>query len=218
MRLILFFLLALVRICDATSYSKLHSGNCKALFPISENPLVILDAGHGGPDEGTKVQTVLEKRIALSTTLMTKQYLEEMGYQVKLTRAKDAFISLPKRVSIANTAGASLFVSIHYNASKNKTAKGVEVFYPGAKELWRTHASKRLAHCVLAGLLRQTDASSRGIKEGNFHVIRETQMPAVLIEGGFVTNFEERELLKDRDYLGKIAKGIARGIDKYLKS
>ncbi|MFY7843319.1 MAG: N-acetylmuramoyl-L-alanine amidase family protein [Rhabdochlamydiaceae bacterium] len=201
----------------AVPFSQLHASQCQKTNWASEvKPVIVLDAGHGGADEGAKVQGVLEKRITLTTTLMTKQYLEEMGYLVYLTRKKDIFVSLSKRAAQANNMDASLFVSIHYNASQNKMAKGLEVFYPDAKELWRSHASKRLARCILQKLIHQTSASSRGIKKGNFHVIRETQMPAVLIEGGFVTNNEERLLLKNKEYLSRIAKGIAEGIHKYL--
>jgi N-acetylmuramoyl-L-alanine amidase len=180
--------------------------------------LIVLDAGHGGSDEGASMQSCQEKRVALSTTLMTKKQLEALGYRVLLTRSRDIYLSLPRRVSIANKAQGALFVSIHYNASRSKAAQGIEVYYPSTKELWRSHASKRLANCILHYLLDETEALSRGVKEGNFHVIRETEMPAVLVEGGFITNQDERTLLKDRDYLNRIAKGIAQGIDKYLKS
>lgn len=182
-------------------------------------PLIVLDSGHGGTDEGAKVSSLLEKKITLTTALLTKKHLEEMGYKVILTRSRDTYLSLPRRVVIANKNKASLFVSIHFNASKSKEAKGIEIFYcNSSKELWRSLASRRLANCILFQLLNQTEAPSRGVKNGNFHVIRETQMPAVLVEGGFVTNQQERDQLKDRKYLNLIAEGIADGIDKYFKS
>jgi len=189
-------------------------------FSLSQyaTPLIILDPGHGGTDEGAKVGSLLEKKITLTTTMLTKKHLDEMGYRVLLTRSKDVFISLNRRAEIANLRQAALFVSIHYNASKSHAAKGVEVFFCDSKELWRRHASKRLANCILNHVLDQTEASSRGVKGGNFFVIRETDMPAVLVEGGFVTNKEERALLKDREYLDRIGRGIAEGIDKFLKS
>ena len=83
--------------------------------------------------------------------------------------------------------------------------------------MWRTRASKRLANCILYGVVDQTEAISRGIKQGNFHVIRETEMPAVLVEGGFITNRDERGKLRERAYLDRLAFGIAQGIDKYMK-
>ncbi len=182
----------------------------------SMKPLVILDAGHGGTDEGAKVRSFLEKKVTLLTTLLTKKHLEELGYRVILTRSRDSYISLPKRVQIANKAKASLFVSIHFNASKSTEAQGIEIFYYNSDEMWRSRASQRLANCILYRVIDQTDGTSRGVKHGNFHVIRETDMPAVLIEGGFITNQAERNRLKDRSYLDRIAVGIAQGVDKYL--
>jgi N-acetylmuramoyl-L-alanine amidase len=70
---------------------------------------------------------------------------------------------------------------------------------------------------ILKELISHTHALSRGVKAGNFHVIRDTTMPAVLVEGGFMTNKEERSNLRDKEYIDKIAKGIAHGIDKFLK-
>ena len=181
-------------------------------------PIIILDAGHGGYDEGSKVQSLLEKRMTLNTTLLTRKYLDEMGYRVILTRSRDVYISLPQRVSVANRNKAALFVSIHYNAARNEEAKGIEVFYCDKAAAERVRASHRLANSILYHLLDETAAKSRGVKRGNHHVTRETEMPAALVEAGFITNNEERELLKSREYQDRIAKGIAQGIDKYLKS
>lgn len=181
-------------------------------------PLIILDAGHGGTDEGAKVSTLQEKKITLTTTLLAKKHLDEMGYRVLLTRSRDTYVSLARRALIANKTQGALFVSIHYNASKSHDAKGLEVYFCDSKEQWRSRSSKRLANCIIYHLLDQTEASSRGVKSGNFHVIRETTMPAVLVEGGFITNPEERALLKDREYLNRIAKGIALGVEKFIRT
>ena len=183
----------------------------------SVKSLIVLDAGHGGTDEGSKVSTLMEKKIALTATLLTKKHLEDLGYEVVLTRSRDTYIPLPRRVSIANKTKGSLFVSVHFNAASSIEAQGIEVFYYDSKELWRSRASKRLASCILHRLISQTDAASRGVKRGNYHVIRETEMPAVLVEGGFITNREERIKLRDRTYLDRLAMGIEKGIDKYMK-
>ena len=193
------------------SYWKVQNGSAM-------HPLIILDAGHGGTDEGTKVSALKEKRLTLLTVLMTKKKLEELGYRVMLTRGRDIFLSLPKRVSIANRTKATLFVSVHYNSAPSPDANGIEIFYFDSKEIWRSRASKRLAQCLLHRMIDQTEAASRGVKTSNFHVIRETDMPAVLIEAGFITNYKERQKLKDREYIERIAVGIAQGIDKYMKT
>ena len=113
--------------------------------------------------------------------------------------SRDVFLPLPRRVLVANKTKGSLFVSLHFNSSPNDEARGVEIFYYDSKT-WRSRASKRLANCILYRIVDQTDAVSRGVKQGNFHVIRETDMPAVLVEGGFMTNREERGKLRDKNY------------------
>jgi N-acetylmuramoyl-L-alanine amidase len=183
-----------------------------------KKPIIILDAGHGGSDEGTKINTFKEKRLTLVTVLLTKKHLEELGYRVLLTRGRDVYLSLNKRVFIANKMHAALFVSVHFNSAPSKEAQGIEVFYYDSEEHWRTRSSKHLARCVLSALIDQTEATSRGIKRGNFHVIRETKMPSVIVEGGFFTNFQERQKLRRRDYIDRISLGIAQGIDKYMKT
>lgn len=180
-------------------------------------PLIVIDPGHGGTDEGAKVNSFMEKKLALTTALLIKKHLEEQGYRVMMTRNRDVYLPLQRRVSIANKTKGSLFVSVHFNSSSSTEAQGVEIFYFDSKELWRTKASKRLASCILYRIVDQTDAVSRGIKQGNFHVIRETDMPAVLVEGGFITNRQERGKLHDRAYLDRLAIGIAQGIDKYMR-
>jgi N-acetylmuramoyl-L-alanine amidase len=189
----------------------------RASIPQHAKPLVILDPGHGGSDEGAKINFFHEKRITLLTTLALKKYLEEKDYRVILTRSRDVFVSLERRVSIANKTRAVIFVSIHYNASHSADAKGIEVFYYKGRNASRAKSSKQLADNILSHLIKGTEADSRGVKAGNFHVIRETDMPAVLVEGGFITNKEERMLLRDKTYLNRVAAGIADGIDHYLR-
>lgn len=186
----------------------------QASLPQHERPLVILDAGHGGSNEGAQNYLVMEKKLTLTTTLYLKRYLEEAGYRVILTRSRDVFIPLPRRVAIANKTKAVMFVSIHYNASHNTEVKGLEVFYYQGDDK-RAMDSKQLATSILSSMLHYTHAESRGVKAGNFHVIRETTMPAVLVEGGFITHAEESRLLYDKKYLARIAKGIAHGIEKW---
>ena len=218
----IFSILAFITSCSAGMRPSTHGvqGSYEASSITSTSalkPLIILDAGHGGTDEGAKVSTFMEKKIALTTALLTKKHLEELGYRVIMTRSRDVFLPLPRRVSIANKTKGSLFVSVHFNSSPSIEAQGIEIFYYDSKEMWRTRASKRLANCILCQVVDQTEAISRGIKQGNFHVIRETEMPAVLVEGGFITNRDERAKLRDRAYLDSLAIGIAQGIDKYMK-
>lgn len=184
-------------------------------------PTIVLDPGHGGTDRGARTKTPFceEKRVCLQTTRLVKKYLDQLGYHVVMTRNTDAFVSLSRRVEIASQAGSAIFVSIHYNASRNPTAQGIEIFFFDSKEhRSRAVSSKKLADAILPRLVRRTQSPSRGVKKGNFYVIRETPMPAILIEGGFISNPRERGLLKTRDYQEKIARGIADGIDQYFKA
>jgi N-acetylmuramoyl-L-alanine amidase len=209
-----FFLALLFFLEPLAAFTKVSA---RPAVPQHARPLVILDAGHGGSDEGAKVHSLLEKRITLNTVLLLKKRLQEMGYRVILTRSRDVFIPLQRRVSIANKTKAVVFVSVHYNASQSADAKGVEIFYYGTQGSWRSQASRLLASAVLSHVIQETEAECRGVKAANFHVIRETEMPAILVEGGFMTNSAERALLRDKIYLDKIAKGIAIGVDRYIR-
>lgn len=218
MRLISFFILFFFPLSAAQpTYGYKPLRTYRLSLPQHAKPLIILDPGHGGTDEGAKIHYFMEKRLTLMTTLLVRKYLEEMGYRVIMTRSKDVFIPLHRRVSIANKTKAVLFASVHYNSSPSTEAHGIEIFYHNGSDTKRAKESKKLATSVLTELVSSTTAYSRGVKSGNFHVIRETSMPAILVEGGFMTNNEERTNLRDKSYLEKIANGIAIGIDKYLK-
>lgn len=189
------------------------------LMASMDRPTIVLDGGHGGTDKGTVGKTPYceEKRLCLLTARLVRQYLEQLGYHVVMTRTTDHFIPLPKRVEIASQAKANLFVSVHYNSCRSPEVQGVEVFFYDSKEdKVRTAASKKLADSVLGKVLRRTGAHSRGVKKGNFYVIRETDMPAIIVEGGFISNAQERALLKSRDYQERIARGIADGVHAYF--
>lgn len=183
-----------------------------------EKPIIILDPGHGGKDQGAKIRNIEEKTLTLRTAYLTKKHLEMYGYRVILTRARDVYLPLGTRVTLANRRSPSLFVSIHYNSAAATSAKGIEVFYYGKGIPSRRQLSKDLASCVLNQMIGTTKAKSRGVKQGNFQVIRETTMPGILVEAGFITNPEERALITTQTYLDQLAKGIARGVDQYAKS
>lgn len=181
---------------------------------------IMIDPGHGGHDIGTQSISkprYQEKSLNLVTAKFVRDFLQQLGYQVVMTREKDKFVSLEKRAKVANELKPNLFVSIHYNSAPIAEAQGVEVFFYQDKEKKdRALKSKRLAQAVLKNVLAETKAKSRGVKHGNFLVIRQTNMPAILVEGGFVTNEAELEKLKDPIYLKRLAWGIVRGIEEYL--
>lgn len=188
--------------------------------PSALSPLIVIDAGHGGHDLGTQAllpPPCYEKELTLKLSLFLKYFLQQMGCRTALTRCEDIFLSLSDRALFANNRQARLFISVHFNAAKNTKAHGIEVFYyhsePHAR---RSQQSKRLAKHVLERLLANTKALSRGVKHGNLAVVRETAMPAILVEGGFMTNDQEMEKLRDTLYLKQIAWGIAQGVRDFL--
>lgn len=187
---------------------------------VVSNFLIVVDPGHGGHDTGTQSISkprYQEKSLNLVTANFVRGFLEQLGYQVFMTREEDVFISLDRRAQMANEKKPALFVSIHYNSAPSAEAQGVEVFfYPSKEQKERVLKSKRLAHAVLKNVLTHTKANSRGVKQANYAVIRETTMPAILVEGGFVTNEAELQNLKDPTYLKRLAWGIVEGIEEYL--
>ncbi|MGZ3632946.1 MAG: N-acetylmuramoyl-L-alanine amidase family protein [Parachlamydiaceae bacterium] len=189
--------------------------------PIYEShmPLIIIDPGHGGKDFGTEARAkppFKEKNLNLMTAKLLEGYLQQMGYRTLLTRSQDLFVSLDRRATIANQYQADLFVSVHYNSAPSTQAHGIEVFYyEGDRE--RTSASKQFAETVLKSVINSTEARSRGVKHGNLAVLRKTTMPAILVEGGFITNEKELAKLKDPSYIKTLAWGIAQGIQGYQK-
>lgn len=183
--------------------------------------VIVLDPGHGGDDFGgaskAKPRTH-EKFLCLSTAIMVKDHLQKNGYRVHLTRHNDSFLELQERVDLAHDKNSTIFVSLHYNTAPSADAQGIEVYYYDPKTTSkRTAESKKLAKLVLDGVVANAQTKSRGIKHGNFRVIRETKVPAILVEGGFLTNAAELKQLKSPTYLNKLAKGVAEGIDKYLQ-
>lgn len=181
---------------------------------------IVLDPGHGGDDFGTHSSSkprYHEKSLNLSTSFLVKTYLEQLGYKIVMTRKDDRFISLERRAELANELTPNIFVSIHYNSAPSKEAYGIEVFYYRTDEdKERTAESKKLASSILKAVIGETKAKSRGVKHGNFAVIRHTKMPAILIEAGFLTNDDEMQKIKDPAYMKKLAWGIAQGIDNFV--
>ena len=216
-------LLLLVFFLSACSHPTYESAPTK---PVVETPMVrtkpitiVVDAGHGGKDQGAHKKTTAyeEKQLTLATAKLVAQYLEQMGFNVLFTRADDTFIPLDARCSFANSNKADLFVSIHYNAASNAKAHGIEVFYyKECKDKVRAASSKALADTVLGSIITQTQAKSRGVKHGNLAVVRETKMPAILVEGGFLTNSDELSKILTPEYRSTLARSVAIGVKEYL--
>ena len=172
---------------------------------------VVIDPGHGGADKGGHFGRVYEKHLALDTSYRLESALRKMGYRTVMTRRSDVFISLPERCRMANQYRNAIFVSVHYNSTWKKHVSGIETFYYGP-------SSRKLAAYVQSGMVRHTRTVDRGVKFGRFYVIRHTKIPAILVEGGFVSNADERNRMKSAYFREAVARGIAEGIQRYRRS
>lgn len=172
---------------------------------------VVIDPGHGGQDRGGQWGLVYEKHLALDTSVRLEQHLRNLGYRTVMTRRSDYFITLPQRVAIANRHRNAIFVSVHYNYTWKQHVSGIETFY-------HRDDSRRLAQFVQQSMLRRTRAEDRGAKFARYYVIRHSNIPAILVEGGFVSNARERERVKAGWYREAVARGIAEGIERYRRS
>jgi len=174
--------------------------------------VIMLDAGHGGSDPGAiGVTGVREKDITLMVTTKLAKALRSRGYEVMLTRDDDRFVSLGQRADLCNEALPMIFVSLHANWIDDPTFTGVMTFhFEGASQ------AQVLAHTVQRNLLASTGAVNREVRTANFFVLRETVVPAVLVEVGFLTNTQEEYKLRDPLYQKRIVDGLALGIGEYM--
>ena len=172
---------------------------------------VVIDPGHGGHDKGGQWGRVYEKHLALDTAMRLEATLKRMGYQTVMTRRSDYFISLPQRVSTGNRYKNAIFVSIHYNYTWKENVSGLETFY-------YSRAGRSLARYVQSSLVRRTRTVDRKAKFARYYVIRNSKLPAILVEGGFVSNEKERNRMKSAYFREAIARGIAEGIQRYRRS
>ncbi|MED4979481.1 N-acetylmuramoyl-L-alanine amidase [Geobacillus stearothermophilus] len=171
----------------------------------------VIDPGHGGHDPGAVGNGLQEKDLTLKIALYTRDYIHELyeGVKVYLTREKDVFISLNERAAFANRLNADHFCSIHINAGGGK---GFESYvYNGSySSKLKTQALRNVLHDTIVA---ETKLVNRGKKEANLAVLRETKMPAVLTENGFIDNKEDAFLKSDAN-LRKIALAHAHGLAK----
>jgi N-acetylmuramoyl-L-alanine amidase len=171
---------------------------------------VVIDAGHGGHDNGGQWGRVYEKHLALDTAYRLESKLKALGYQTVMTRRSDYFISLPQRVSTGNRYRNAIFVSIHYNYTWKQEVSGLETFFSSQE-------GRTLAQYVQSSLIRRTRTVDRSAKYARFYVIRNSQLPAILVEGGFVSNAAERNRMKSGWFRETIAQGIVDGIQRYRR-
>lgn len=183
--------------------------------------IVVIDAGHGGHDGGAGVDYngtyIKEKDITLSVATKTAEILRSNGIHVEMTRTGDTYPELTERSAFANGLNAAVFVSIHANSASAAAANGIEVYYASANNGDSYGVtSQELAGKILSALIAQTGANNRKVKTESHVVTRTSDMPASLVEIGFITNENELNNLLNSNYQYKLASGVAEGIMKCL--
>jgi len=187
--------------------------------------IIVIDPGHGSlqewgsSDPGAIGPTGLRERdVVRSISLQLGNILLNEGFTVIYTRETNTGLSLEERASVANISGAELLVSIHANASTNRSLSGTMTFYhaPGGAQAGQISARKTLANLIQAELLNRLQRKNGGVREANFLVLRSCPIPAVLVEVAYISNPEEEKLLADPAFQRRAAEAIALGIKRYL--
>ncbi len=201
--------------------TQLSSDRRKLTINFKRSPLIgktiIIDPGHGGVDSGAcGRQGIREKDVNLEVAMHLKDYLENAGASVVMTRIDDSFIGLYERPFLANFLYADLFVSVHTNTHPDSSVNGIEVWYRQNRS-----ESQTLAKDVLEQIIQITGFKSLGIKsnrvDDDFVVVREPQMPSILVEVGFLSNFQEESVITTPEFRQKAASGIFQGVMNYFQ-
>ncbi len=167
---------------------------------------VVIDPGHGGYDRGgISGQRVAESVMNLDVAQRLKAILQASGYRVVMTRDSDVFIPLGTRVAIGNSYRDAIFVCIHFNATPRRSASGIETYFYSSQSLGLASA----IHYYVAG---GAPSANRGVRRRGFYVLRNTRIPSVLVECGFLTNPNEAQYAQNSSYREKLALEIAHGI------
>jgi len=205
----------------------------KTTSAASPFTVVVLDPGHGGQDSGAMCGGLLEKDLTLDVARRIDRLLDSEGVATLMTRVGDTYVSLADRAAFANRVRNCIFVSIHFNEDNQPVASGVETYYAAHQItagsflaswlpfLWRPLSdspnaeSRNLAELIQEAVVARTRTIDRGTQARQFFVIANVTSPAVLVEGGFLTNKEDISKLATEDYRDQIAAAVADGILRY---
>ena len=195
------------------------------------NHIIFLDPGHGGKDPGASYYNITEKELNMQVYQKLRKELEGLGYTVLSSRDSDVFVDyVTERSRMVNKTDSDIFISIHFNASGNPASNraGIQTYsyeeatgYPSKiNPYWHNHPdriseSNRLAADIHSSLLAETGAKDAGRLRSSFAVLRETDKPAVLLELGYIDNFNENQQVRSDAYQNRLVAGIVKGIQKY---
>lgn len=216
---LLTFLLTLI--CVSLMIANITNTYAKKKYQPLQGITIVLDAGHGGVDDGARRGELKEDVINLNITMKLKKLLEDVGANIILTRNGDydladensanrKKVDMKKRVGLINQEQVDLFLSIHLNSYPNTSVKGAMTFYQIDNEV-----SKVFAQIVQKHLKALTD-TKMSTKIGDYYILNTAKKTGVLIECGFLSNERDRALLKDDKYQDKLAKSIYESVFEYL--
>jgi N-acetylmuramoyl-L-alanine amidase len=198
----------------------LFSGVCSAGQGLLAGKVIVLDPGHGGNNDGAVHFGVREADVNLAVGLKLRDKLTAFGATVIMTRTTDSSVASPwanaagelqARVDVAAAHDADVFVSLHSNAHPKPETAGAISFYPAGRP-------NELARAIQAGLTGEVGMVDKGVRPANFYVLRNSDIPAALIEMGFLTNQAEAARLADGSYQNQVAEGICKGLLGYFLS
>lgn len=166
---------------------------------------VVIDAGHGGKDGGSVWNGLVEKKLCLDVAKRVEAGFKSRGVKTVMTRRTDSFVELEQRARIANRVSSAVFVSIHFNGSRRPLISGGEVYY-------RSSRGKTLAAAISRSMKSNVPGGQRGVFDADYKVLRETKMPAVLVECGYLSNKREAVRCADPAHRQKLADSIVSGV------
>ena len=206
-------------------FSVFWQGSSAVVSHLEKGHIVMLDPGHGGYDPGATNQGVYEKSINLQIAQKVKEMLSPSRIEVFLTREEDIDyvpdgvkgkttkkrIDLNHRIDMAKEANAEVFISLHVNATTTGQESGSETFYH-----YQSESGKRLAELIQYELTKIPGMNRRIAKPGDFYIIKNTSMPAVIVEVGYLSSVKEQKKLQQSWYQEQLARAIAKGIANYF--
>lgn len=167
---------------------------------------VVIDAGHGGTDDGMKTEGFTEKEIVSSIADKIKANNSDKNVVIHLTRHDDNYVSLQDRAKFINELKPDLVLSLHVNGNENAEASGIE-FYVSPKSATYEY-TKKIAADLNYRLMTNQHLKSRGIKDADFTLLKNTEYPSITVELGFLSNENDRKYLTDTNQQEKIAETI----------
>lgn len=217
-----------VSIKNSPGFSVMCSHNQNMKYAKDDTPLIVIDPGHGGSDDGAwGLGSRPEKELALEIASRVVHILKERGYRVAVTRSDDRFVPLDRRTSLSNNHNADVFVSLHINSAPSNKAQGIEtyscshrLFAPQLSQgAYKDQESAKLALDLQGSIMQRVtnhQIRDRKTKKSVSQVLMGTEMPSALVELGFCSHPEEVKLLHTPSYQQLLAQGVANGIAQYL--